>query len=103
LIDSNPTVIDRDEKPGHRTYVLSGCSGCHGSSAQGTVWGPALRGPYDSETLQRWLTNRSSEMYRRAKTLRLLWPFLNGHDIEVLVEYLSTREQPSARPTLVAR
>ena len=106
LFDFYRDAIGRDERAGYRTYILAGCSGCHGTSAQGTSWGPPLRGTgrtYDSTTVQLWLNNRRSEMYRRARTLQLLWPSLKPGEMEGLIEYLNALDRSPIHSALVAR
>jgi hypothetical protein len=73
-------------------YITSGCSACHGLRGEGTGWGPSLgraAGRYDAEGLITLLGSTRSAMYRRAKSLRVLWPRLSVNDVEILVAFLN--------------
>jgi len=106
LLATNESVVERDETSGYRTYILSGCSGCHGTAGQGTPWGPSLQGPgktYDSTTLEMWLKNRRSEMYRRARMLDVEWPSLERGQIDALADYLMILGKHPVQSSSVAR
>ena len=73
-------------------YIISGCSACHGLWGEGTGSGPSLRrgaGRYDVDGLITLLGSTRSAMYRRAKSLRVLWPRLSVNDVEILVGFLN--------------
>jgi cytochrome c553 len=81
----------RDRKciAGASLFIASGCSGCHGALAEGTAWGPSLRAGVDSPALARRLKNTHHEMYRRAKSMGVLWPPLTSTDVNEIATYLN--------------
>jgi hypothetical protein len=69
------------------SYVSDGCAVCHGMSAQGTQWAPALRGP--AKTLAAAFEKRSEDMYRRARNLKLEWRFPSDQEIQEILTTIS--------------
>jgi mono/diheme cytochrome c family protein len=79
-------------KWGHHLFVERGCSGCHGSHAEGTPHAPALRGPGKSFTLVTLATalwKDGPKMYRRTQEFNVQWPSLTEADTGNLVSFLN--------------
>ena len=81
---------------GAALFIRSGCSGCHGVLANGTEWGPPVRTGVDAATLARRLKGTHHEMYRRAKTMQLLWPPLTTADVNEIATFLNGFPAPGA-------
>jgi hypothetical protein len=82
-----------DWRKGPAVFIESGCSGCHGSSGEGTQWGPTLRGLPRASNLSALvsrLTNSRSEMYKRAEELQVPWPRLTNAKVEQLAAYVNS-------------
>lgn len=78
---------------GRSLFIKDGCARCHGAYGEGTRRGPSLRtagGLFESGRLAAKLTSRPSEMYRRAKGLRIHWPTFRKTEVKSLVAYLNT-------------
>jgi len=78
---------------GASLFVERGCSGCHGSRAEGTRNGPALRAPgrfFSVLTLATALWRDGPRMYRRTKDLQVPWPSLTESDVGDLVSFLNS-------------
>jgi mono/diheme cytochrome c family protein len=81
---------------GRSLFAESGCMGCHGRNGEGTSRGPSLRSAgnnLEPRLLTTRLSNKASEMYRRARALGLVWPSLSTSDIEGLVSYLKANSE----------
>jgi len=79
-------------RPGQSLFAWSGCTRCHGPQGEGSNQAPSLRGAshsFDAGQLAARLKGRESEMYRRARDRRLLWPSLTKDELESLVTYLN--------------
>lgn len=77
---------------GASLFVERGCSGCHGSRAEGTRNAPALRGPGKSFTLVTLATalwKDGPKMYRRTQEFNVQWPSLTEADTGNLVSFLN--------------
>ncbi len=78
---------------GRSLFAGSGCMSCHGPEGRGTSRGPSLRsasGGLEARMLTTRLSSKASQMYRRARDLGILWPFLSTSDVEGLAGYLKT-------------
>lgn len=78
--------------PGQSLFAGSGCTRCHGPQGEGTSQGPSLRDgsrSFDAQQLAARLKGRESEMYRRARDRKRLWPSLTEGDVASLVTYLN--------------
>ena len=78
---------------GESLFSRRRCSYCHGSRAEGTSQGPALRGhrePFTAITLATSLWRHGPSMYERAQKLGLPWPVLAESDVGDLVVFLNT-------------
>jgi len=76
---------------GYSVFVKSGCNGCHGLHGESTRWAHELQDAgqvYTSARLSTLLKSGSSEMYRRAAGLNVMWPRLGAGDIEDLAWFL---------------
>jgi cytochrome c553 len=91
-----PGTHDQKSITGAALFIASGCGGCHGVLAGGTAWGPRLRAGVDPDALARRLKSTHHEMYRRAKSMRLLWPPLTYTDIDDIATYLNSFRNPGA-------
>jgi mono/diheme cytochrome c family protein len=83
---------------GQSLYDLSGCIRCHGAQGEGTGHGPALRvnsQPLNAEQLAVRLDEKTSEMFKRARSRKMLWPALPKTDIDSLVNYLNSSSESS--------
>jgi hypothetical protein len=77
---------------GWSVFAGSGCIRCHGARAEGTVHGPSLHvtgRSFEVGQLIARLTGKASEMYRRARNRKSLWPSLPKGDIDTLIAYLN--------------
>jgi len=77
---------------GKSAFAERGCGGCHGSQAEGTRGGPALRGSnrtVTSITLATALWQHGPKMYRRAVETGRPWPTLQEGDVGDVVAFLN--------------
>ena len=77
---------------GERLFGARGCGHCHGSRAEGTRQGPALRKPgrpFTSLGLATGLWVHGPKMYRHTQKLGVSWPTLEESDVGDLVAFLS--------------
>jgi mono/diheme cytochrome c family protein len=78
---------------GQLLFSERGCDHCHGSSAEGTHEGPALRSRGAAVTtisLAASLWQHGPKMYQRTRKLGRSWPPLNEDDIGDVVAFLNT-------------
>ena len=78
---------------GESLFAERGCSRCHGSSAEGTWQGPALRQgeeTFTSVTLAEALWQNGPKMYQRAQQIGVRWPTLLESDVGNLLAFLNT-------------
>jgi cytochrome c2 len=78
---------------GESVFAQRGCSRCHGSGAEGTPLGPALRQDeetFTSVTLGEALWQHGPEMYQRAQQVGVPWPALVEGDVGDLLAFLNT-------------
>ena len=77
---------------GAALFVERGCAVCHGTQAEGTRYGPALRGrakSFTAITLATALWKDGPKMYRRTQELKVQWPDLTEGDTGNLVSFLN--------------
>ena len=77
---------------GQRVFTARGCSRCHGSTAEGTQLGPALRTGVEAFTTVSFATalwKHSPQMIDRAEETGVAWPALQATDIGDLVSFLN--------------
>jgi cytochrome c553 len=91
-----PGTQGRKSITGAALFIGSGCSGCHGVLADGTAWGLPLRAGVDAAALARRLKGTHHDMYRRAKSMRLLWPSLTSTEVNEIAAYLNGFRNPGA-------
>ena len=85
---------------GRKLFANKSCGQCHGSEAEGTRRGPALRKDgraFTSVTLATALWSHGPKMYLRAKDQGLPWPILAEGDLAPLLGYLNTSPQEEQR------
>lgn len=78
---------------GQTLFAERGCARCHGQRAEGSAWGPALRGRGEAFTpiaLATALWRHGPKMYRYSRALGLAWPRLKDGDVANLVEFLNS-------------
>lgn len=76
--------------PGMALFLASGCGGCHGFHQQGTPFGPPLLIGKKVETspLAARLTLKVSTMFRRARSMKAIWPSFSPRDIAEISAFL---------------
>lgn len=77
---------------GQKLFALRGCVYCHGSMAEGTHDGPALRNrgtPATIVSLAASLWQHGPRMYQRARRLGRPWPTLKEEDVGDVVAFLN--------------
>jgi len=77
---------------GERVFGERGCARCHGSKAEGTREGPALRAGSDAFTtvsLATALWRHGPAMWARAEKLGIPWPTLEATDVGDLIAFLN--------------
>ncbi|SPF37689.1 Cytochrome c, class I [Candidatus Sulfopaludibacter sp. SbA4] len=86
---------------GQTTFAERGCAGCHGSQAEGTGGGPALRGKdrVTSITLATALWQHGPKMYKRTRELGQPWPTLNEGDVGDVVAFLNAPPERGRKTT----
>lgn len=78
---------------GRELFVERKCSSCHGSEAEGSKQGPALRKPatiYTPVTLAQALWLHGPRMYKKAQELGPGWPQLKQEDLDHLLAFLNS-------------
>lgn len=78
---------------GERVFAARGCARCHGASAAGTRFGPALHpGPeaFTTVSFATALWKHGPHMVDTAEQLGIQWPLLQPTDIGDLVSFLNT-------------
>lgn len=78
---------------GQVLYEARGCSRCHGAKAEGTSFGPRLRGggkSYTSISFATALWRHGPRMYERAQQLGFEWPGLVEGDVGDLITFLKS-------------
>ncbi|MFB3916613.1 MAG: c-type cytochrome [Terriglobales bacterium] len=77
---------------GQSVFSWRGCSRCHGDRAEGTKYGPALRGRGQSFTAIRLATilwRHGAKMYQESQKLHQGWPELKPSDVGDLLAFLN--------------
>ena len=77
---------------GARVFADRGCAGCHGSLAEGTPAGPALKAgatPYTAVSFTVALWQHGPKMVDRSREMGMTWPTLQATDIGDLVSFLN--------------
>lgn len=85
---------------GRSLFTARGCSRCHGTNAEGTAEGPALRKNdehMNSIALATALWRHGPEMYRHTQTAGMPWPKLNENDLGDLFAFLNSSTERSSR------
>jgi len=82
---------------GERVFSERGCAACHGSMAEGTQNGPALKAgseTYTTVSLTAHLWRHGPRMIDRAEELGIPWPTLKATDVGDLVSFLNAPSRP---------
>lgn len=83
-------------KIGEVLFSERGCSGCHGSEAQGSGLGPGLRGrgrSFSSVSLAAALWDHGPVMRREAQQRSLPWPILAPRDVGDILAFLNSSSE----------
>ncbi len=78
---------------GASIFTWRGCADCHGSRADGTARGPALRGrgqTYTAVRLATYLWGHGAKMYEQSRKAGQAWPVLQESDVGDLLSFLNT-------------
>jgi mono/diheme cytochrome c family protein len=78
---------------GASIFAWRGCADCHGTRAEGTARGPALRGrgqPYTAVRLATNLWGHGAKMYEQSRKAGQTWPVLQASDVGDLLSFLNT-------------
>ncbi len=78
---------------GASIFSWRGCADCHGTQAEGTARGPALRGrgePYTAVRLATNLWRHGARMYEQSRKSGQTWPVLQESDVGDLLTFLNT-------------
>ena len=82
---------------GAKVFSERGCAACHGSMAEGTQSGPALKTgakPFTAVSFTAALWQHGPSMVDRSKQLGMPWPTLKPTDIGDLVSFLNAPAPP---------
>jgi cytochrome c2 len=82
---------------GAQVFSERGCAACHGSVAEGTQGGPALKAgaaPFTAVSFTAALWQHGPRMIDRSKELGMPWPTLKATDIGDLVSFLNAPAVP---------
>ena len=82
---------------GKSIFGWRGCSQCHGDNAEGTTFGPPLRGRGQVYTAVRLATSlwaHGGRMYRSTQHRGQPWPVLQDADVGHLLTFLNTSPEP---------
>jgi mono/diheme cytochrome c family protein len=78
---------------GASIFAWRGCADCHGTRAEGTARGPALRGRGQTYTAVRLANNlwrHGAKMYEQSRKAGQSWPVLQESDVGDLLSFLNT-------------